>query len=484
LTEIPSEPSFNFLMNNGIRIKKNLLLLSILLSQIVGLSLLLVFFQNFEFHFPLLLLVLFSASFFIFFRLELGLIIYILETLFIFALLLIAKYPSPYMGYFIFFFFVLTLRSSLLKVKYQRERNSINLSLEGIEERLNLNNSQYLELVKINEALERKIFRFTHLRTFSEDIIANLNLKELLNVVSTKSLEIISKGDLATVYLFDSKKDVFNLASSHILSPKVKIKAKTGDPCEYWVFRQRTPLLITDILRDFRFDSEEVFSYGREFRSLISSPIMSRDKLLGILRIDAAVADEFTVDDLRLLDIISALAAIAIDNAYLFQKMGELAIQDGLTKFYLRREFMRLLDQRIKRDSPKYFALLMIDIDDFKNCNDNFGHIAGDLILKNISWIIKSGLKKDDIACRYGGEEFLVLLNSGDKADLIERAEIIRQSIEKSGTKVRRQNVNITVTIGMAIYPDEEKEAGSLIELSDTRLYKGKQSGKNRLVHE
>jgi len=484
LTEIPIKRSFNFLMNNGIRIKKNLLLLSIFLSQVVGFFLVFIFFQNIEFHFPLLILIVFSAAFFIFFKLELGLIMYLLEMFFISILLFVAKYPSPYLQYFLFFFFILALRFSFLKIKSQKKINSMNLSLEGVEERLNVNNSQYLELVKINEALEKKIFRFTHLRTFSEDIIANLDLKELLNVISTKVLEIISKGDASMIYLFDSKKDVFNLASSCILSPKIKIKAKTGDPCEYWVFRQRTPLLINDILRDFRFDSEEVFSYGREFRSLLASPIISRDKLLGILRIDSNLPDEFTVDDLRLLDIVSALSAIAIDNAYLFQRMEELAIQDGLTKFYLRREFLRLLDERLRRGMPKYFALLMIDIDDFKNCNDSYGHIAGDLILKNISWIIKSGLKKNDLACRYGGEEFLVLLNSDDRDKLIEKAEDIRSSIEKSEIKVRRQVVNITVTIGVAIYPEEEREAGPLIELSDARLYKGKRSGKNRVIYE
>jgi len=401
-------------------------------------------------------------------------------TVFLFAI----KYPSPYIQYFLFFFLFFVFRFSYLKIKVRKKLNSISLSLEEVEEKVNVNNAQYLDLVKINEALEKKIFRFTHLRTFSEDIIANLDLQELLSVISTKALEVISKGEVSMIYLFDSNKDVFNLASSCILSPKIKIKAKTGDPCEHWVFRQRTPLLINDILRDFRFDSEEVFSYGREFRSLLSSPIISRDKLLGILRIDSNAVDEFTVDDLRLLDIISALSAIAIDNAYLFQKMEELAIQDSLTSFYLRREFLRLLDNRLKRESPEYFALLMIDIDDFKNCNDSYGHIAGDLVLKNISWMIKSGLKKNEFACRYGGEEFLVLLNSDDRDSLVQRAESMRKNIEKSDIKIRRQIVNITVTIGLAIYPEDKREAQSLIELSDARLYEGKRSGKNIVIYE
>ncbi|MDD5613917.1 MAG: sensor domain-containing diguanylate cyclase [Candidatus Omnitrophica bacterium] len=471
-------------MDNGAVLKKNLFIVIIFLIQITGFSFLLIFFQNHSLHFPFLVLLVFSASSLVLIRLELGLVLYVIEMILVLVFLAALRYPGFFLVNFIITFLCLGVITTLIKLHRQRHLNSLKLQVESVEEKVNLSNLDYFELVKINEALEKKIHRFTDLRKFSEDIIANLDLAELLNIISAKSLEIISKGDLALIYLFDGKNDVFNLASSYTLSSKIRIKAKTGDPCESWVFRQRTPLLINDVLRDFRFDSEEIFSYGRKFRSLISAPIISRDKLLGILRIDSAAADEFGVDDLRLLDIIAALSAIAVDNAFLFQKTEELAIQDSLTKFYLRREFLSLLEKRFKDKPQDGFALLMIDIDNFKKCNDTYGHITGDLVLKNISYIIKAHLGKNEYACRYGGEEFLIFLDGSSQQDLKDRSDAIRRNIESSEIKIRRNKVNVTVTVGAAFFPQDGLNIDSLIEISDARLYRGKRSGKNRVVYE
>jgi len=471
---------------NNINARKNLFIFLISLFQIISITVILFFFQNTSFNFPFVVLLVFSASFFILIRFEAGLVFYIIEMFLLSLLFLIVKYPYPFRLYYLLIAVMLGIRCSVYKRKRQKQLDSLNLELESLKEASNINSAQYLELLKINEALEKKIYRFTDLRKFSEDIIANLDLNELLNIITKKALEIIGRGDVCLIYLFDPKNETLNLASSYLLSSKTKIRAKKGDPCEYWVFRQRAPLILTDILRDFRFDSEEVFSYGREFRSLISSPIISRNKLLGVLRIDSNVPDEFIADDLRLLDIIAALSAIAVDNAFLFQRMEELALHDSLTGFYLRREFLNLFNKRISQagDQGERFAVLMMDIDDFKNCNDNFGHITGDLVLKNIARIIKTSLMKDEYACRYGGEEFLILLNCKDKDRIQQRAELIRQKIENSQLRIRRQLVNVTVTIGIAFYPEDGKDGSELIEVSDGRLYQGKRRGKNQVVYE
>jgi diguanylate cyclase (GGDEF)-like protein len=341
-------------------------------------------------------------------------------------------------------------------------------------------------LIRINDALEKRISRFTDLRKFSEEIIASLDLNELLQIIARKALEIIGRGEVCLIYLFDRKSEALSLASSFTLSSKVKIKAKTGDPCEYWVFRQRVPLLITDILRDFRFDSEEVLSYGREFRSLISTPIISRNKFLGLIRIDSPFPEGFTADDLRLLDIIADLSAIAIDNAFLFRKMETLATHDSLTGFYLRREFINIIQRKKEEPSLKegVFSLLMLDIDDFKNCNDRFGHIAGDMVLKNISQVIRAHLVEEEYPCRYGGEEFLLFLKGRNRENLIQRAELIRGAVEASLLKIRRQLIKVTISIGIAIFPQDGSQIKELIEVADARLYKAKKAGKNRVVYD
>ncbi|HEO64131.1 MAG TPA: GGDEF domain-containing protein, partial [Candidatus Omnitrophica bacterium] len=99
-------------------------------------------------------------------------------------------------------------------------------------------------------------------------------------------------------------------------------------------------------------------------------------------------------------------------------------------------------------------------------------------------YIIKAHLGKNESACRYGGEEFLVFLDGSNLQDLKERSEAIRSSIEGSETKIRRNKVNVTVTIGAAFFPQDGLNIDTLIEISDARLYQGKRSGKNRVVYE
>jgi len=469
---------------NNIILKRNALISLIFVTQVVALSVFFLSLGYIELNFAVLLLSIVSIAFLISLSYTLGLIVFLLEFVLLFIFLIIIKYPPKYLLSYFILGCVLGFRLAEERRSNSKKANAISLEMESVQEKINESQNQYLGLVKINEALEKKIFRFTSLRKFAEEIIANLNLEELLEIISSSGVEIMGKGDVCLIYLYDCDKDSLYLANSYLVSPRVKIRAKAGDPTDYWVFRQRKRLLIVDILRDFRFDAEEIFSYGREFRSLISAPISSRGRFLGLIRMDSTQPEEFNVDDLRLLDFIANLSAVAIDNAFLFKRMEELATHDSLTELYLRREFIKLVEEQLSRREKEIFGFLMLDIDDFKNCNDTYGHLAGDLVLKNISRVIKAHLVENEFACRYGGEEFLVFIRGGNKQQLVDRAELIRKAIQGSSIRVRRQLINITVSVGLAVYPDDVQEVAQLLELADSRLYKAKTLGKNRLVYE
>lgn len=471
-------------MFDNITLKRNALISLIFITQVVTLSFFFLSLEHIELNFPVLLLSIISIAFLISLSYNLGLLIFVIEFVLLLFFLVIIKYPGKYLLSYLFLGGILGLKLAGERRNNSEKINAIFLELEAVQEKINENQNQYLGLDKINEALEKKIFRFTKLRKFAEEIIANLNLDELLEIISSNAIEIMGKGDVCLIYLYDRAKDSLYLANSYLISPKIKIRAKAGDPTDCWVFRQRKRLLITDILRDFRFDAEEIFSYGREFRSLIAAPIISRGRFLGLIRIDSIQPEEFNVDDLRLLDFIANLSAVAIDNAFLFRKMEELATHDSLTELYLRREFMRLAEEQLARGDEEIFGFLMLDIDDFKNCNDTYGHLAGDLVLKNIARVIKAHLVENEFACRYGGEEFLVFIRGKDRQQLIDRGELIRKAIQESSVRVRRQVIKITVSLGLAIYPHDGNSLTSILELADNRLYKAKTMGKNRLIYE
>lgn len=170
----------------------------------------------------------------------------------------------------------------------------------------------------------------------------------------------------------------------------------------------------------------------------------------------------------------------AAERYFLFSSSSEkdyyaqLAVLDGLTGLYNRRYFKELMNlefSRVKRNSSS-FSVLMIDVDNFKNYNDTKGHPAGDELLKKAAQVFKNSLREVDLVCRYGGEEFIIMLTQTDKKGAQIVAERLRVQISLY--------LPATVSIGVASFPDDAQENQALIEKADVALYKAKQTGKNK----
>ena len=155
---------------------------------------------------------------------------------------------------------------------------------------------------------------------------------------------------------------------------------------------------------------------------------------------------------------------------------AQLAVIDGLTGLYNRRFFkesMTIEFARIKRHSSK-LSLLMIDIDNFKNYNDTNGHPAGDEALRKTAKLLKGSLREMDIVCRYGGEEFIVMLSQTDKGG----AQLVAERLRVQANLY----LPFTLSLGVATYPEDSQDINNLVEKADAALYKAKQGGKNRWV--
>lgn len=175
--------------------------------------------------------------------------------------------------------------------------------------------------------------------------------------------------------------------------------------------------------------------------------------------------------------------ALALRRVKLYQKIEHTAITDSLTELYTRGYTLRRLDEELERSRSRkiYMSLLMIDVDHFKNCNDTYGHLVGDQILRVMGTIIKDSIREIDIPGRYGGEEFCVVLPDTDLTGATQVAERIRETCENRVIKAYDASLSVTVSIGIAVYPKDAKKSGELLDKADWTLYKAKKQGRNRV---
>lgn len=181
--------------------------------------------------------------------------------------------------------------------------------------------------------------------------------------------------------------------------------------------------------------------------------------------------------------ILSQQFLLGIKRALLYKKIQELAITDSLTKVFSRRYLLERLDEEIERSRKfKYnFSFLMLDIDHFKDYNDRYGHLVGDAILKDVANVIKEGIRQIDLVGRYGGEEFSIILTETGKEQAGFIAERLRQDIEERNIRVYDENLKVTVSIGISIFPENSPNAIELIDAADKALYQAKETGRNRI---
>jgi len=176
---------------------------------------------------------------------------------------------------------------------------------------------------------------------------------------------------------------------------------------------------------------------------------------------------------------------IGYKRALLYKRMQELSITDSLTHLFSRRHFLERFKEELRRSKKfKYnFSFLMVDIDKFKDFNDNYGHLVGDAILREVSKSIKDTMRQIDFVGRYGGEELSVVLVETDKEQARIAAERLRQAIGSRNIRVYDEELKVTVSIGVATFPIDASSAEALIEGADKALYMAKEAGRNRVKY-
>jgi len=388
--------------------------------------------------------------------------------------------PTPIL--FIYPVILISAAALLYSARSNISRKALIHKLSELKREINQLGEEFDRNKKLRLAFQKKLARYSDLKELTELLSSSLHLKELVNFIIEESFKIVGKSERALLFVVDEKKQELTLAASRKLDTDSKVKSKKGDASDRWVLEHRRPLIISAISKDNRF-SDHRKKYMRPFESLISTPMILEDKILGILKMEALSRNAYSADDLRILRVIADISAVAINNAYLYAQTEELAIKDGLTGLYVHRYFRERLAEELKRATRKEyeFSLLMIDIDHFKYYNDKYGHAAGDIVLQHIAASLHKFADTGDIVARYGGEEFVVILAEENKKNAVKIAENIRKHITEDFLFLRGQKTYVTVSIGVATYPIDAKDEEGLIRAADKYLYRAKEEGRNKI---
>ena len=227
--------------------------------------------------------------------------------------------------------------------------------------------------------------------------------------------------------------------------------------------KEERPILVADVREEPRYIGE------RRSKSELAVPLLTKDGVKGVLDVESDGAGSLSGEDVKLLTSLATFIATAIDNAELYEKTIKMAITDELTGAYNYRYLKDRLAEELKkaREGKSKLSLLMLDLDNFKEINDSRGHSEGDEVLRSLGQKLRTGLRKDDVFTRYGGDEFMVILPETDKQEAIKIAHRLKRIVEEN---------RLRTSIGVATYPDDSQH---LIEAADKALYRAKEKGKD-----
>jgi diguanylate cyclase (GGDEF)-like protein len=209
-------------------------------------------------------------------------------------------------------------------------------------------------------------------------------------------------------------------------------------------------------------------------------PLIVEQRVVGVLTVESPRTQAYDDQQLAVLTTIGQQVASAIEGA----RHYNMARVDGLTGFFVKEHFFRRLDEEDRR-ARRYggkFAILMIDLDSFKCVNDTHGHLAGDRFLREITTTIREQLRANDLACRYGGDEFCLMLPESDLEAAWSTAERIRDAVSRRIITFDGAALRTTVSVGVAAYPEHDTgNLQNLLKSADEALYRAKRSGRDRV---
>lgn len=348
--------------------------------------------------------------------------------------------------------------------------------LSGHESMVEMDKSELATVLEILKIISSKKRAHDVLYVFVEQI------SKVVQSDRCSIVRIWGKEDMVHVLASHDDVNLFDMAVPLSKYPEIKKALSIGDK-----------VVINNVHNDPLMKPCLDSLIQKGINSILVIPIVLNDPEVGSLLLRAVRKEAgFTLREINFFEIVTNAAGSALERAQLFESVQQanktlqkLAITDGLTGIYNHRYFRERLEEEILR-SLRYnvpLSCVLFDIDDFKKCNDTYGHLFGDAVLKEISTRILQTIRRTDMTARYGGEEFIVIMPQTSIEGAYIQAERIRKAIEDKPFEYMGKSVNVTISGGVAeVVQNEILTVEDLLRIADQCLYQAKRKGKNMII--
>jgi len=336
-------------------------------------------------------------------------------------------------------------------------------------------------LERANDELERRLAEIFFTHEFFKALTSFTSVDDVCSLIVDGCNGILG-AEISCVYLIERS------------DWTLRLRACQGRPED--AFSAVVPVAETVLGRAFRDGTIQQNEVGADhasaawcvhtgdIRSQAAVPLRAGEDVFGVMIMASSTGRELSVAEVERLQVIGNQSSLSLQNALLHGELERLSVTDRLTELYNHGYFQQRLEEEINRAERfgHRLSLIMLDIDDFKEFNDTYGHPRGDEVLKAVSAVIRDNLRDIDVAARYGGEEFVVVLPETDAVGALAVGERIRDEVDVRGVTTHQgEQVGRTVSVGVATFPVDAHSPARLIEAADAAMYRAKRAGKDRV---
>ena len=358
-------------------------------------------------------------------------------------------------------------------------------SVEQIKEDLNRKAKEHLKTSGQLEELKSRVVSLSSLMVSLSNMAKVVGSTLDPNKVIETTMENVArnlKATKASLILIDSETKKMELVSHYgwDAAEVQAFSAKMGEGIVGYCAEKN--IVVDDESIRTNPDLSQIVKFRNE-KTHICAPLSTTESIVGVLNVEAVQPNksEGKVEEMRLVTILTSLAGMAIQNARLFKKTQEWATIDALTGLNNRRSMLDFFEKELERADREGTSVtfFMSDIDHFKGFNDTYGHAIGDFVLAGVAQEYKKVCRTGDMAGRYGGEEFGQILPKTNKADAKAIAESLRKNVESTQFDTEAGKLSVTLSLGVASYPEDGKTLHEVMTAADDMLYVCKESGRN-----